>query len=691
MQFTLKRIDSETIQDFRTQVFSIALLLASNITVYFDYWSGEVIFNGKDLLTAFGPLLNFQTDCLQDRSLPLWNPFLNFGYPFVEHYSNTMFFPTHLLMGLFTGSTILLIQREMLFWIFLGGTGAYLCAREKGLSAYAGIAAGMSYMFCGQMISLPHWHLLVYNAACFPFLVLGYMRAVRTGRYLSPVSILFLAFSIFGGHITTTVLGIYVFAAYVIIDSLMRRQPVFGLKFLALTCTVAFLIALPKLGPLAAAMKSGPRMLAPESLHTKDPYNTVGLYQFMSYLMPVKYFFSVYIGQLGIIAMIWAAIRKKLKIDSMLLLFVLTAWLLMVDSEGNVSLLRSISNFLPVMKLVRNEWFEWFYPSLFAILWLAGSVDQFLKDKLDRTVVMAAAIYAAALSVVFFAGFNTELYSGSYGMHIVLAVLFAVLLLIPEKRDIRLIGAAVLLTAEFALVFSSVRIDEPQVQKDRYVRTAVVDQGSFRRSYMEGNERHGGFYAVSVQDHLRPGVGESRDWPVMHSGLGGDPTYNLYPEQFARFIDDMNLKRFSGWWYNGQERYDFIRLKDSPVLSAMEGQPLFMMLDQSGSAAGQVRFENISCSGFDFAVNNSAPGMFLLNQMYDDRWHVTIDGIEARILKANEFFMGTEVGPGMHMVSFRFRDRIYYLSVALSLSVLLGLFGFMGFSYIRRRSSVTVA
>jgi uncharacterized membrane protein YfhO len=116
-----------------------------------------------------------------------------------------------------------------------------------------------------------------------------------------------------------------------------------------------------------------------------------------------------------------------------------------------------------------------------------------------------------------------------------------------------------------------------------------------------------------------------------------------------------------------------------------------MMLDQSGSAAGQVRFENISCSGFDFAVNNSAPGMFLLNQMYDDRWHVTIDGIEARILKANEFFMGTEVGPGMHMVSFRFRDRIYYLSVALSLSVLLGLFGFMGFSYIRRRSSVTVA
>ncbi len=462
-------------------VFPVLLLLLANIIVYREYWTGDTIFNGKDLLTAFGPLLNFQTDCLQARSLPLWNPFLNFGYPFVEHYSNTMFFPTHLLMGLLTGSTMQLIQRELLFWIFIGGLGVYLCARELAYSCTAGVIAGLSYMFCGQVMALPHWHLLVYNAACFPYLLLGYHRSLRTGNSLSLVSVLFLAFSIFGGHITTTVLGMYIFAAYVIVDSLLRKRFIFGLRYLALTCLAGCLIALPKLWPMASSMAAGPRMLAPESLHTKDAFNTIGPYQFMSCLLPVKYFFSLYIGELGILALVFAAVRRKLRADALMILFLLTAWLLMVDGEGNVSILRSAANILPVMKLVRNEWFEWFYPSFFAIMWLAGSVDRFLAERLGRDHLIAAACLVGAISVVFFSSFNRELYAAAYGVQLALVLAFTALPLLWDRKRIQLIAAVLLITTEFALVLNRVGIDEPPLTDGARVRYTVVDQASVPR------------------------------------------------------------------------------------------------------------------------------------------------------------------------------------------------------------------
>ncbi|TAN44956.1 MAG: hypothetical protein EPN22_04825 [Nitrospirae bacterium] len=663
----MKRISPEIVRAFREHSVYIAILLLSNIAVYFDYWTGYRIFNGKDLLTAFAPLLNFQTDCLQDGSLPLWNPFMNFGYPFVEHYSNTMFFPTHLLMGLFTGSTIELIQREILFWIFIGGTGVYLCAKELGRSGIAGVAAGMSYMFCGQIMELPHWHLLVYNAACFPFFVLGYHRAVISGRPLNITSILFVSFSILGGHITTAVLGLYIFAAYVAVDSLMRKNVWFGVRYLFITSVSAVLLSLPKLAPMAAAMTSGPRMLAPESLHTKDPFNTINFYNFMSYLLPVKFFFSLYIGLLGVVALAFSAIRKKIRADASLVLFILSAWLLMVDSEGNVSFLRSALNFLPVMKLVRNEWFEWFYPSFFAVLWLARSVDLLIDERPGRDNIIAAGVMAAALSIIFVSFFNTDVYVVAFIGQAVLIVLFSSVAFLRGNRNILLAAVVLLITVEFAFVINRVSVDEPPLRDDRFIRIAVVDQGSVSRSYMDDNMVRNKFYAVAVQDRFRPSVSESAGFPVLQSGLDGDPTYNMYPAQFARFIDSMNLKRFSGWWYNAQERHDFIRLKDSEMLPALDKQPLFVLFGQeSGAPSGTAELDKISCSSFDLSAAAPGPGFLLLHQFYDDRWKVLVDGKEHSLRRVNDYFMGVEVLPGKHKISFRFRDNIFTASLLVS-------------------------
>lgn len=645
---------------FLRELGALALIFLIQFVIYREYWTGSKFFTGKDLLTAFSLLLNFQSDCLQEGSLPLWNPFMNFGYPFVEHYSNSMFFPTHLLMGLVTGSSLLLIQREIMFWIFMGGVGTYFVVREQGLSGPTGIIAAAGYMFCGQMMALPQWHVLIYNAACFPWLLYGYFRTIRTGRPLSPVSIAFLAFTIFGGHITTTVLGIYVFAAFVIIDGLMNRRIALAGKYLACTLLFALAITAPKLLPMYESLKLNPRMNNP--VISKDPYNIVNSYSFLSYLIPVKYYFSIQIGQIAVVAACYALIRRSVRLTPLLVMFLLTAWLLTVDGEGNISLLRRIAEVFPLMRLVRNEWFEWFYPSLFLILFLARHIEEFITEKRAAFVFGAAGLCIAITTIAFFSAYDTGLHWKAYLTHCVLAAVAGGLAFLPDKTAMRLTIASILVCCECLLVFSRINVDEPpQWLGDRWGIT-VTHQIAASRSYRDSQLVAQKFAVAARDDSTRPSISDSRRDIRLSSGLDGN------------FMDSMNYKRFAGWWYNAQERYDFIQLKDSPQLAAMEGLPLYVLLGQQDfKPAGTVSFDAISCSGFDFSVASPDPSYFLLHQFFDSRWKAAVDGNELPIERVNGYFMGVRLPEGNHKLKLMFSDRYFTAGLIISGITLCGL------------------
>lgn len=628
--------------------------------VYREYWSGTKIFTGKDLLTAFGLLLNFQSDCLREWSLPLWNPFMNFGYPFVEHYSNSMFFPTHLLLGLVTGSSLLIIQREILFWIFMGGLGIYCAVREQGLSRSVGIIAAAGYMFSGQMLALPQWHVLVYNAACFPWLLFGYFRAVRTGQPLSLISIAFLAFTIFGGHITTSVLGIYIFTAFVIVDAVMNRRSAFAARYLAVTLIFAFMIAAPKLLPMLESIKLNPRMNNP--VVSKDPHNIINSYSFLSYFIPVKYFFSIHVGQLAVVALCYSLVRRSIRLAPLLIMFLLTAWLLSVDDQGNVSLLRHAVDIFPLMRLVRNEWFEWFYPSVFLILFLAKYLHDFICEKRIKDAVAAVALCIAATTVVFFAAYDTGLHLTAFLTHCGIAAAALLLLYLPEKQNLRLAGAAVLVCIECLMVFNRVNIDEPPQKLGNSIGITLTHQIDASRSYRDNQLVGQKFFVPALDDTLRPTISESRNYTRLSSGLDGN------------FMDSMNFKRFAGWWYNAQERYEFIQLKDSPQLAEMEGIPLYALFNSSNMMpTGAVSFDKISCNSFDFTATTITPSYFLLHQFYDSRWKATVDGKDMPIQRASNYFMGVELDGGTHKIRYIFSDRYFNLGVIISCITLCGL------------------
>lgn len=648
---------------------ALLLIAAINIGLTWHYWTGATVFSGKDFLALFYPLLNFQSDCLQDGSLPLWNPFMNFGYPYVEHFVNSMFFPSHLLMGLVTGSSLVRIQQELLSWIIIGGWGVYFFARERGHARTTSIITAVSYMFCGQMLQLPQWNSFVYNAACFPFLLLGYERAKRRSAALSLLSVAFLAMTILGGYLPATVLGIYLFGLFVLIDAAFRRDFLFAARYLAVTGGAAVVLALPKLIPLYAAMDSGPRLAAAGL--SKDPFNAVTFYQFISYILPVKFYFSLYIGTAAIAGGVYAMLGRRVRFDSLALLAFISAWLLLSDVDGNLSLLRHAANILPLMPLVRNEWLYWFYPSLFAILFLAGHLDAFLAGQWDRYRLLTGTILLILAAVLFVTAYDVSAFLTAFVTQSILIVLWTAVTAVPAGR-LRSAGAIVLVTAEFIIFFNRVSVDRAPEFRDNGMIVAAADQTLQDRSFGTSAEYNRRFHFFILPDAERPRVIDAVQRPFLISGLDGDPTYNMYPEQFGKGINYMNYKFFTGWWYNVQEEYPFIRIKDSPLLTALDRQPI---AELRSSAPGQhpgtgVTFDGLSCTNFTFTVHADSPSILLLRQIYDERWSVLSDSRRLVPTQTEESFMAIPVEPGTHRITFVFRDPRFIAATGISAVVL---------------------
>jgi len=647
----------------------LCILLLAHILIYWEYWSLRKLFTGADFFRQLAPLLNFQSDCLREFSWPLWNPFMNLGYPWVEHYLNSSFFLTHLALGFLTKQTVFTAQIELLAWIVAGGAGVYLCAMQYGASKRAALISGLSFIFCGQITALPQWSNQIYNASLFPFLLLGYLKAKESHRALNLLSVFALSMTIFGGYIAATVLELYLFSVYVLIDSILNKNKIFGLKFLTITLITSFMLTLPKTLPFKYPIEQSTRFALDQS--SENPmYGVVTAYQLMSFLLPVKYYFSLFIGQLGVIAFIHALTKRRFTKNALLLgMAVGCALFLIVDSEGTYSAFRNIANnIMPFAKNIRFSFMYWYFPLTFSILYVAPLIEEFLQSE-KKFVLVSVIIFNIILTALFFLFFNTSLHYKAFVFHAALSFLWFLPAVLTWPQWSRTSLAILIVLVEFWMVFNRVNIDTRYTVDGQNMEIAVTHQNITSASFADAELVRETWKERITSDKSRPSIDDSRKNPYI--------VYGSNNHMLAQVAESMNQKKFSIIWYNSQERNDFKDLKKKLGTAWLEGSPLFYFETYSGSSAEhEIFFQQISCSEFGFQINSAAPGLFQLNQMYDDRWHVYVDGKEEELSRTNFFFMGAYIGSGTHSVKFVFRDMIFMTSTAISLAALTMLIAF---------------
>ena len=102
-------------------------------------------------------------------------------------------------------------------------------------------------------------------------------------------------------------------------------------------------------------------------------------------------------------------------------------------------------------------------------------------------------------------------------------------------------------------------------------------------------------------------------------------------------------------------------------------------------SAGTVEFASYKPKRIVLKADAKERAVLLLNDRFDDKWKVSVDGHPATLLRCNFIMRGVELAPGLHTVEFTFNLPYGPLTItvaALGLTVLL-----IGVLVVTRRKS----
>jgi len=178
----------------------------------------------SDRVYQFHPWLDFNLRTLRSRDLPLWNPLSGAGSPHVALDQTAVFDPLSTGVGLLLGKTAGENARALLA-IWLAGVGMLLFSRRRGLSTAAGLLAALAFAFGGWFIAWLGRPMTA--AACWlPWILWGLDRQLRDERPAreSLLVAIFVALSLFAGHIETTAHILLLAGAYALFQA-WRLEP----------------------------------------------------------------------------------------------------------------------------------------------------------------------------------------------------------------------------------------------------------------------------------------------------------------------------------------------------------------------------------------------------------------------------------------------------------------------------------
>ncbi len=165
----------------------LAALLLFLLTVAF--WKYRIFDSGVspaidivsvDLYISHVPTVQYGFEALESGRIPLWNPYQFCGEPFMAVSYTALFYPPHLVGFLVDVPTSV----EILFVLhmFFGGLSMWWLARHVGIGRLGGLAAALTFMWSGWIISqntLP----MLFEAMCWvPFTVLMIDRVLLGAR-----------------------------------------------------------------------------------------------------------------------------------------------------------------------------------------------------------------------------------------------------------------------------------------------------------------------------------------------------------------------------------------------------------------------------------------------------------------------------------------------------------------------------
>jgi hypothetical protein len=161
-------------------------LLALVTLVFFWRPLTTQTFYFRDLYRLFFGRRAFLADALRSGVVPLWDPFLNGGQPFLAEPSNFAFHPSNVLLVLLP--TVFAFNLVLVLHVFFSAVAAYWLARTLKLGAVPAFICGMVYGYCGFTLSAANLIPILLGLPWIPMTIGLAHEAVRKRRSLVPAA-----------------------------------------------------------------------------------------------------------------------------------------------------------------------------------------------------------------------------------------------------------------------------------------------------------------------------------------------------------------------------------------------------------------------------------------------------------------------------------------------------------------------
>ena len=158
----------------------------------------------EDFIYQYYPFRNFAAVSLSQGVLPFWNPYTFGGMPFLADIQTAFFYPLHLLLTVFVQENQLhfaYLEYLLIFHYFMAGVFSYYMARSLDLNKWASILCGITFMFCGFMVTHAIHETMIIQFTYMPLIFMFYNKSLNTCELkYTFLTGLFMGIAILCGH-----------------------------------------------------------------------------------------------------------------------------------------------------------------------------------------------------------------------------------------------------------------------------------------------------------------------------------------------------------------------------------------------------------------------------------------------------------------------------------------------------------
>ena len=211
-----------------SEILPVAFLILCVILLFSQVLYTGTSLYGSDFLYYFYPVKKFIRYCFSNNTIPLWNPYLFSGSPFISNIQASMFYPLSFLYYIFSPATAYLYSTIM--HCMFGVIFMYLFMRSISISQLGSLLSAIIFMFNGYFIGhLYAGHLsFIQTYIWLPLICIFLIRFLNTINFRNTVIAgLILGVQILGGFPQIsfyTILAIIVFGMFSLWDLFLSRE-----------------------------------------------------------------------------------------------------------------------------------------------------------------------------------------------------------------------------------------------------------------------------------------------------------------------------------------------------------------------------------------------------------------------------------------------------------------------------------